>query len=119
MDNLTDGLHIAVSILIFIIAVSLTMYLFSRLTSTAEIVYEIALQPGYYSEIEIDRDENTELGSKRIVGKNDIKIEDNRSQSKSNNTKVAHNINTKAAQTNTQIKKEIKSNVNEDEWESF
>lgn len=72
MDNLTDGLHIAVSILIFIIAVSLTMYLFSQLTSTAEIVYEIALQPGYYSEIEIDRDENTELGSKRIVGKNDI-----------------------------------------------
>ena len=75
---------------------------------------EIALKADEIAK-EIVRD----ASSKEFVGKNDIKIEDNRSQSKSNNTKVAHNINTKAAQTNTQIKKEIKSNVNEDEWESF
>ena len=72
MDNVTEGLYIAVSVLIFIIAVSLTMYLFSQLSSTAEYVYNEALRPSYYSEIEIERDTDTHLGSKRIVGVNDI-----------------------------------------------
>ncbi len=72
MENVTEGLYISVSVLIFILAVSLTMFLFSQLTKTAEIVFEDALQPGYYSELEIERSEINLQGSKRVVGKNDI-----------------------------------------------
>lgn len=71
MDNLTEGIYISGSILIFVLAISLTMALFSQLIKTAEVVYENALRPSYFSEIEIKRD-NTVKGSKRIVGKNDI-----------------------------------------------
>lgn len=71
MENVTEGMYISVSILIFVLAISLTMYLFSQLTKTADVVYGEALRPRYYSEIEIERS-GTDIGSKRIVGKNDI-----------------------------------------------
>ena len=72
MENVTEGLYIAISVLIFVLALSLTMYLFSQLTKTAEVVYEAALEPNYYSEIEIDRGDVNKQWSKRIVNKNDI-----------------------------------------------
>ena len=71
MENTTDGLLIAMGVLVFVIAVSSTMFLFSQLTQTAEIVYEEALKPGYLSEIEIDRKADVS-GSKRTVNKKDI-----------------------------------------------
>lgn len=72
MENVTEGLYMSVSILIFILAISLSMFLFSQLTKTAEVVFDAALEPGYYSEIEIDRGDVSKQGSKRVVSKNDI-----------------------------------------------
>lgn len=72
MENVTEGLYISVSVLLFVVAMSLTMLLFSQLTKTAEVVFDDALSPRYYSEIEIDRGDPSKRGSKRIVGKNDI-----------------------------------------------
>ena len=71
MDNAIDGLYISASVLIFIIAVSLTMFLFTQLTETAEVVFGSALQSKHHSEIEVNVDDSKQ-GSKRIVSKNDV-----------------------------------------------
>lgn len=73
MENATEGFYISASIMIFIIAVSLTMFLFSQLTKTAEVIFEDALRPNYYSQIEIERNDLGGIqGNKRIVNKTDI-----------------------------------------------
>lgn len=73
MDNAIDGLYISASVLIFIIAVSLTMFLFTQLTETAEVVFGSALQSKHHSDIEVNVNfAGTEKGSKRTVSKNDV-----------------------------------------------
>lgn len=73
MDNLTEGLYIAASILIFILALSATMFLFTQLVETGEVVFEKTLRPKFATYVEVkEKEADIYTGKKRLVSKSDI-----------------------------------------------
>lgn len=74
MDNATEALKIAASVLVFVLALTLSMFLFRQLTETGVFIFEHALRPKYAREIKVADLPKSSINSlnKRIVTKNDV-----------------------------------------------
>lgn len=66
MDNAVEAIKMAFGMLVFVIAMSATMYLFNTASSTAQVLLYVADETNYYDNIQIDENAGEKLTT-RIV----------------------------------------------------
>ena len=59
-QNISDAMNILFGIMVFIIAVSLTMYLFTALSNTSNSIFEIIGMAKYTQNVALNSDDNEE-----------------------------------------------------------
>ena len=59
-QNISDAMNILFGIMVFIIAVSLTMYLFTALSNTSNSIFEIIGMAKYTQNVALNADDNEE-----------------------------------------------------------
>ena len=67
MDDVVQAISIAFACIVFVIALSVSMYMFSQVTTTAEALSLYADSTIYYDNVELVEDETGKRGTERIV----------------------------------------------------
>lgn len=67
MDDVVQAISIAFACIVFVIALSVSMYMFSQVTTTAEALSLYADPTTYYDNVQLVEDNNGENGTERLV----------------------------------------------------
>ena len=68
MENATDALKMAASLLIFVVALSISINAFSRARQTSQIILDYSDREYDYTYVEENKDQNGNILTERLVG---------------------------------------------------